>query len=163
MPDQETLREIKRVLELTSRIDERVKMIAESNEKITERFDRFAEQHNTLAERVAKLESKNGDKLDEKLEDMRNRQLELMGRITAMESSSPYALKVVNSAMEALNKLGDRVSSMENQNTVHHTKLGVWGGWAVFLGEWVFKVALIIIAAAILAKLGLGAVNVPAP
>ena len=69
--------EIKQIIDITSRVDERVKMIAEAQYQINNRLNHFIDEHNSLVARVHVIESKNGHKtqelitvLDEKL--MRN-------------------------------------------------------------------------------------------
>jgi hypothetical protein len=165
MPDQEMLREIKRVLELTSRIDERVSTIAESHEKMGERFDRFLEQHAVLVERVTRLEGTTwtGAQIEARLKDIKDEQVRTVNRVTAVEAHSPYALKIVDQSLEALNKLTDRVRILEEEAKATGTTVKTWQGWVSWFGDWCFKVAWIVIAAYILARIGLGGVSIPAP
>lgn len=164
MPDQEMLREIKRVLELTSRVDERVKVIAESHERMTDRFDKFMEQHNLLAERVYKLEleSVNEEELNERLDDMTDRNNAVENKVVSLEGQAPYALKIVEQSLEALNKLADRVAVVEKNQESNTAKINNWQGWMSWGFEWTVKVAMIVFAY-VLAKLGLDKIAIPAP
>jgi methyl-accepting chemotaxis protein len=152
MPDQETLREIKRVLELTSRIDERVKHIAESHEKMADRFDKFIESHNEVVERVTKLESQN---FIDRLEDMESESHAINARMTAVEGNAPYALKIVDQSLEALNKLSDRVQKMEFEHHDNSRKFKSIGGWFSWSGDMAFKLVWVVLAAWLLSRLGL--------
>lgn len=165
MPDQEMLREIKRVLELTSRVDERVKTIADSHEKMTDRFDKFMDAHSDLVVRVAKLESTtwSGEKIENKMQESKEDHRKLVTRITAVESNTPYALKIVDQSLEALNKLTDRITKVESDQSKVDRTINTWQGWLSWFSDWCFKVAWIVIAAYILARIGLGGVNIPAP
>lgn len=158
---QEMLREIKRVVEVTSRIDERVKNISDSYAKIAERFDRFLDQHNNLVERVNKIENTTwtGSKIEDRLNDINETHNNLNIRIASVENHIPYSLKIVDQSLKALNNLEERISKVEKESTQIKGLAG-WFGWIL---EWVFKVSLIIVVAYILALLGLGGVNMPAP
>jgi len=163
--DQEMLREIKRVLEMTSRIDERVTNIAESHEKITQRFDTFMEKHTVLSERVTRLEGSTwtGERIESHLDQIKGEQKSVANRIAAVESSTPYALKIVDQSLEALNKLSDRINKMEGEQKEQGRTVKTWQGWIAWVGDWSFKLAWIVIAAYILARIGLGGVHVPEP
>jgi DNA repair exonuclease SbcCD ATPase subunit len=165
MPDQETLREIKRVLELTSRVDERVKMIAESHKEMADRLERFIEHHNTLAERVTKIESSTwtGDEVEERIEEVEEDQSAITLRVATVESNAPYALKIVDQSLEALNKLTDRVAKVELDQHDNTKKLKTWSDWLGWGGDFLFKLAWIVIAAYLLLRLGLGGTNIPTP
>lgn len=91
MPDQDILREIKKVVEVTSRMDTRL--------------DKFVNQISELDRRVTKIESDIKDK----------------------------------------------------------NKILIWKDWIDWVGDWVFKLTWIIIAAYILARLGQGGVHLPTP
>ncbi len=165
MPDQEMLREIKRVLDLTSRVDERLKNIAESHEKMADRFDKFMEHHTALTERVAKLESSTwtGEKIENRIGLVEDEQKKITNRLISVETTAPYALKIVDQSLEALNKLSDRVSKMEVEQKTTAGTVQTWQSWLAWFGDWCFKVAWIVIAAYILARIGLGGINIPAP
>jgi hypothetical protein len=150
MPDQEMLREIKRVVELTSRVDERVKVIADNHDKMTERFDKFMEQHSLLAERVHKIELK-GVTCDDVNA--------VVNRMTLLEGQAPYVLKIVEQSLEALNKLADRVTVVEKHQEVHTAK----SGWMSYWFDWAVKLIAVLFMAYILAHLGLDKISVPAP
>jgi hypothetical protein len=164
MADQEMLREIKRVLELTSRVDERVKVIAESHMKMAARFDKFMDQHAELVNRVTKLESETvtTEDMEKKLEVVKTENIKLATRVTSVEANTPYALKIVDQSLEALNKLTDRITKMEQDQAkidkaqaIHSNKLNTWTDRISWLGEMAFKLIWLLIAAYLLAKLGL--------
>lgn len=165
MPDQELLKEIKRVVELTTRVDERIKVIAESHERMADRFDKFLDQHAELTSRVIKLESSSEHIaiMDKKITSVEEDQQKLVNRVVTVEATTPYALKIVDQSLAALNQLANRVSKVESdQNTTGNTMTS-WHKWINWAGDWSFKMAWIIIAAYILARIGLGGVNIPAP
>lgn len=165
MADQETLREIKRVLEMTSRIDERVKTIAESHEKMSDRFDKFLEQHALITERVTRLESSvfNIEKFGLKIISFEEEHKKTANRVTALEGTAPYALKIVNQSLEALNKLSERVNNVEKEQGNQTQKIKTWFDWIQWGGEWITKLAWIVLAAWILYQLKLTSVNIPTP
>jgi DNA repair ATPase RecN len=165
MPDQEILREIKRVLELTSRIDERVHSIVESHSKMADRFDKFIDQHSLLVERVVRLEGNtwSGEKIENHLNLIQEEHKKTMNRIITIESGTPYALKIVDQSLEALNKLTDRVRKVEDEQQNQGKTVSSWQGWLSWFGDWCFKFAWIVIAAYILSRIGLGGVSIPTP
>ena len=123
------------------------------------------EQHSVLADRVTRLESNtwSGDKIEQHLESIQQEQKKITVRISAVESSTPFALKIVDQSLEALNKLADRVSKMEKEQQSQKTTVKTWKSWIEWAGDWSFKLAWIIIAAYILSRIGLGGVHVPEP
>ena len=161
MADQETLREIKRILELTSRIDERVNSIVENNTEMSDKFDKFIDQHNRLTERVTRIESNTwtAERIEAHLEQIKDEQKKVTNRIIAVETTAPYALQII----DQLNKLTDRVSQVEAEQKDQGQKVKTWHGWIEIIFNWVFKIAWVVIAAYILARVGLGGVNIPVP
>lgn len=165
MPDQEMLEEIKRLLELTLRVDERVKNVTDNQEKMVNRFDKFIDQHSQLIERVAKLEINifTKEEIEERVGDFEEAQNKITSRLNVVESTAPYTFKIVDQSLEALNKLSDRICKVENEQKNTTQTMDTWKGWIVWGGDLCFKLAWIIIAAYILTRIGLGGVNIPGP
>lgn len=65
MPTSDLLNEIKMVLDISSRVDERVKMIQASQSELGLRMHQLVSESSQLGSRVSVLESKNGNKSHE--------------------------------------------------------------------------------------------------
>lgn len=86
MSEQSSLvNDIKLVLDITSRVDERVKIIAESQQQMNTRLNHFIDEHNTLASRVTVLESKNINKIYDTVQDLEEKVVTLKSRIGNLE------------------------------------------------------------------------------
>ena len=86
---------IQEVLELASRLDERMNLCLENQRTMHARFERFqdwaqknSDQQNELAQRVSVLESKNGNKyskLEEEVQTLREKLITTTHKITQLE------------------------------------------------------------------------------
>lgn len=78
--------EIKQIIDITSRVDERVKMIAESQHQINNRLNHFIDEHNSLVSRVHVIESKNGHKTQELITTLDEKLMKSATRIEILET-----------------------------------------------------------------------------
>lgn len=115
---QEMLAEIRRVADLTARVDTRVQSVAAGMD----------EKLSTLVSRVERLEF-----AAEKIEE------------------------------EVGERLTTRVTVVERAQEKHAVTINTWQGWLTWFFEWGTKVAWIVVAAYVLAKLGVDKVSIPAP
>lgn len=129
--------DIKLVLDITSRVDERAKIIADSQQKINARLDHLIDEHNNLASRVYVLESKGGRKIIDEIEDKTNR---LKSRIELLESAgSPWHQRIV----ESINNIKSRLNKLEDHKDGVNYKLKTFFGY-VFQGTFVILVCYIL-------------------
>jgi DNA anti-recombination protein RmuC len=77
--------DLKLVLDITSRLDERAKIIADGQQKIDNRLDHFANDYNNLVSKVRVLESKNIGKIIDDLKDLEERISRMRGRVEKLE------------------------------------------------------------------------------
>lgn len=162
---QDVLGEIKSLLDISSRVDERVKNIQQSQQELNTRVNQFLGEFAQLSSRVLVIESRNGGKLHE-IEDTLNKmqdnlvtfnlkleKIDIAG--TAFENKNNTAGKEVQEEQtEALEVLKEKVAKLEMHNESWQNKVKYWGA-LVIQGVWV------IIVCYILYKFGLNTPPIP--
>lgn len=154
----ELLNEIKVILDITSRVDERVKAIQTNQQDLTARLNQFIGELNQLTARVFVLESKNGGKvhaIEEEIDRMKTR-VERMD----VGGSEFYRRHVENydeteeEVEKNLADLDKRLQKIEQTNEGWQTKVKHYAGLLI-QGVWV------IIVCYILYKLGINTPPIP--
>jgi chromosome segregation ATPase len=159
MPQQsELISDIKQVLDISSRLDERAKIIQSNQEEMNQRLNRMIGDMHQLSSRVSVLESKNGGKIHE-LEDQINDlhiKVETMNVVgtSYMQKKEAAEKNDFKEMDEQMNKLVMRLSALETVNDSWHSKIKHYGG-LVIQGIWV------IIVCYILFKLGINTPPIP--
>lgn len=152
MQNSELLTDIKQVLDISSRVDERVKIIQQNQQEMNARLNAFMIEFNTLSGRVMVLESKNGGRVHD-IEDSITR---LASRVERIDAAGTEAFQKVfadnkkdnDESEDELHSLKRRVDTLEHNNDNWQTKIRQYGGLVV-QGAWV------VIMSYILFKLGL--------
>jgi len=149
--------ELKLVLEMTARVDERVKQVIEKQSDMTTRLNSFIDSHNALASRVTVLEaSHNGNGIGV----LRNKYEMLFEKVTALEHETSEkdieemqdTLQECHGKVETLqddhDKLDLRIQRVEDDHSSAWAKgkfvfdLLVKAGWAIFVGYLLYKLGL---------------------
>lgn len=138
--------ELKKLLDLTTRVDERVKLIVERQQEMHSRLNQFAADHHELTTRVSIVES-NAEDL-ETLDQLRQ-------RVTMLEAhGSEPVNKQVNELEDEVDIIEDRVKKLED----HHE--GMWGKINKLLGLLVHGVWIIVVCY-LLYKMGINTPPLP--
>ncbi len=145
--------ELKQVLDLTTRVDERVKLIAERQAEMNARLNHIIEAHNDLTSRVRVLESGRGNQkvIIEKVD-------ELADRILLVESTgSPYLrermkdteseikniikerIQLLNESSKELLSINQRLVDIEQRHKGFWAKIKHFWGMIIH-GVWVIIV-----------------------
>lgn len=136
---------IQGLLDITSRVDERVKLMMQKQEILEAKIDKSIHYYNELKTKVSILESKElpeqlSENIDKLREDVRDMQLK-MQTMDAHQDKSTHGLEL------RLQKLEDVVTRREN----------TWGK----IVDNFFKVGFIILASYVLYKMGIQSPNLP--
>lgn len=138
--------ELKKLLDLTTRVDERVKLIVERQQEMHIRLNQFAVDHNELITRVSIIES-NAEEL-ETLDQLKH-------RVTMLEAHGPVSLcKSIQELEDQVYVLESRIKKLEE----HHE--GLWGKINKFLGLLVHGVWIIVVCY-LLYKMGINTPPIP--
>ena len=154
--------EIRLVLEMTARVDERVKLIVEKQSDMTQRLNGFIDSHNTLASRVTVLEAKAGNTLQE----MKTKMDQMVERVVKLESDPlcHHLAKlegVVLKSREDINSLVGVVGGIDNRvDRVEEGQDGIWSKSKYGL-DLVVKAVWALAIGYLLYKLGWSAPNTP--
>lgn len=148
--------EIKLVLEITARVDERVKLVVEKQSEMTLRLNNFIDAHNLLSSRVSVLEVKEASGMA----DMKAKQQALSERLARLEMSIPEAKiedieetlgtneKQLADLDEATRDLSKRIGKIEDDNNSSWSKikyfadLGIKALWAFAIGYIMWRMGL---------------------
>jgi len=84
----QTSENIQKLFELSTRIDERVKAIQEKQHGLEERLDSVMQTHNTIMQKIAVLESKNGEALENDIDECKKDLVGLDKRVAMVENYS---------------------------------------------------------------------------
>jgi chromosome segregation ATPase len=84
----QTSENIQKLFDLSTRIDERVKSIQNKQHDLEERLDNVIARHSEVMQKIAVLESKNGDALEEEIDKCREKFAELDKRLVIVEGVS---------------------------------------------------------------------------
>ncbi len=155
MPETRNLiDEIKQVIDITSRVDERMKIIAESQVQLNQRLNHFIDEHNALSSKVHVMETRFGSKNPDMLaiEEKHNR---VLAKIEILESlGSPRQQKFVENTEDALNDIKSRIKELETH------KQGISEKVKQIMG-YVWQGLFIIIVCYLLYRLGLNPPPIP--
>lgn len=145
--------EIKLVLEMTARVDERVKLVVEKQSEMTQRLNGFIDSHNALSNRVTTLEAKNGNGIYE----LKNRVDAMIERVVRVElDPTKENVERIEKAVEEVRDLVDdmkkEIVSIEKRvHSVEDSQEGAWANaryaidlavkaiWALALGYVLYK------------------------
>jgi len=148
--------ELKLVLEMTARVDERVKLVVEKQAEMTSRLNSFIDAHNSLSSRVSVLESKGANGLGE----LKNKYENLIERITRLESSSLKSDfddlegsmdqydKNVHNVIKIIEDIRIRLAKVEESHSSTWAKgkfffdLFVKGAWAIAIAWLLWRLGL---------------------
>jgi cell division protein FtsB len=115
MPEtRDLLTEIKQVIDITSRVDERLKIIAEAQQQIGLRLNHLVDEHNALVGKVHVIESKNGNKLHEAISNQEEKLVRVNGRIEVLETvGSQKSQRQIEDLQEVIIKVKERIRDLE--------------------------------------------------
>jgi chromosome segregation ATPase len=151
MPPADGLREeLKAVLELTTRVDERIKMISSRQQDMGERLNRFVDEHNELSGRVPFFE----DRLDS-IEDLARR---LMERVTLIDVRGSQLSATTATRVDALT---DRIRQIEDRLDKNAAIAAGWWGTLGRIGQMIVHAVWVIIVCYLLWRLGLNPTPLP--
>jgi len=162
MPDNDVRNEIKLVLEMTARVDERVKLVVEKQSEMTSRLNSFIDAHNVLSSRVSVLEAKGANGMGE----LKTKYESVTDRLAKLEHSPlKYNVEEITSDIAELKTL---VANLVKENVANDKRLtkieeGNAGTWnkAKYIFDWVIKAVWAIIVGYLLWKLGFAAPLAP--
>lgn len=138
--------EMKKLLDLTTRVDERVKLIVERQQEMNDRLNKYASDHNELSTRVSIIESDT-----EALDTLDN----LRHRITMLEAHGPDALrKAVDELEDQLYIVDERVKKLQDYHE------GLWGKVNKFFGMIIHAIWIIVVCY-LLYKMGINTPPIP--
>lgn len=154
----EIVNDIKQVLEISSRVDERVKQIQVVQQELTARMNQMYSEFNQLTGRVLVLESKNGNKihiLEEEIDELEKRIEKIdFGGTEIMKTT----IKEVNTEIESLD---DSSKDMQSRlQMLEHSNQG-WEGKVKYYSGLLMQAAWVIIVCYILWKLGINTPPIP--
>lgn len=163
--DSNILNDIKQVLDISSRVDERVKTIQVNQQELNSRMNQMLSELSQLSARVIVLESRNGTKLHEvqdvvndlnvKVEKINVGGTECFNKFLAeeKEQSGDFYDKIdeLDTKIEILNT---KIKMLERDNDGWQSKVKLYGG-LVIQGIWVLIVCFM------LAKFGLSTSPLP--
>ena len=154
----ELLNEIKVILDITSRVDERVKAIQTNQQDLTARLNQFIGELNQLTSRVFVLESKNGGKvhaLEEQIDNLKTRVERIdMGGTEFFKKQFDEYDETNEDLDDKLRDLDKRLQKIETSNEGWQMKFKHYAG-LVIQGIWV------IIVCYVLYKLGINTPPIP--
>jgi predicted nuclease with TOPRIM domain len=84
----QTSENIQKLFELSTRIDERVKAIQGKQHDLEERLDSVVGNHTEIMQKIAVLESKNGEALEDDIDECRKELVTLDKRVAVVEDHS---------------------------------------------------------------------------
>jgi uncharacterized protein (DUF3084 family) len=138
--------EMKKLLDLTTRVDERVKLIVERQQEMHSRLNQFADDHNELTTRVSIVESNSEDL--QTLDQLRQ-------RITMLEAHGSESLN------KQVDELEDQTYAMDNRiRKIEEHNAGLWGKINKFLGLLVHGIWIIVVCY-LLYKMGINTPPIP--
>lgn len=150
MSEQRTIvDEIKQVIDITSRVDERMKIIAESQQQLNIRLNHFVDEHNALVTKVQVLDSRTGVKLSDNVASLDEKYLRLIARLEVLETMGSHKeQKFTEDVNNTFHDLKNRMKELESH------KQGTSEKVKQILG-FVYQGMFIVIIAYLLYKLGL--------
>lgn len=153
------IQEIKQVIDITSRVDERVKIIAEKQQHMNERLEELSDEHNKLVTKVHVLES---NSLVDQVMTIEERIARLKSRLEVVEAvGSPKQQKFVQTVMSELGDVLGKTEKLERRvEELEHDKK-TWGNRVSTVMSYVWQGTYIICVCYLLYKLGLN--NPPIP
>lgn len=138
------INDLKLVLDITSRVDERVKIIAESQTELTHRLNKFVDEHNALAMRVKLLETQSYDKLLNEVSDVRERIDRIKSRMEIFETvGSTNTRESTEDMTNIINKMDTRLEKLETSSNGILEKAKTFGG-LIMQGVWVVVVCYVL-------------------
>jgi chromosome segregation ATPase len=141
----EVVSDIKAVLDITSRVDERVKFVQENQIETHDRLNQLSKEITTLMSRVSVLESENGSKAYKEIQEL---------ELKVEKSDIAKLPDFIDQVNNKLSFLDHRIASLEDAKNGMAEKVKRYFGLVV-QGAWV------IIVCYLLYKLGLSAPLTP--
>lgn len=130
--------DIKKVLDISCRLEERVKTVQENQQEINDRFQELSNQFTTITSKVAVIESKNGDKLHT----VENLIKELEIRINKLEITNVEKLtKLIIDMDKRVFTLEERNNSILNKFKFY-SRLIIDGAWGILVCYVVYKLGI---------------------
>jgi chromosome segregation ATPase len=153
----ELLNDVKQVLDISSRVDERVKLIQVNQAELNSRFNALVDDFNNLSARVMVIESRNGGKsheIEEKIGKLHSRVDKIDVNTEAFRQSLGSIKKLDKEESIKIHDMIRRIYMLEHDSEGWQGKIKQWGGLVV-QGIWV------IIVCYLLLKLGLNPAPLP--
>jgi hypothetical protein len=154
--------EIRLVLDITARIDERVKLFIEKQSEMTHRLNGFVDSHNSLTNRVTVIETENVTILHDvkiKTDFICKRLLRLEAKLTNLNIEKIE--KNFNEYSKTLSLIRGELSSVENRvHKMEDRNIGLWSKMKFFM-DLVAKGIWVLIVCWLLYKFGLNSPPIP--
>jgi len=152
MSNTDLISDIKMVLDISSRVDERVKMIQLTQQELSIRLHQLVSDCSNITARVSVLESKNGNRLhafEEEIREIQTRieRIDLIGTST-FKVNIDETYKTLELLDEKSNVLIARINKLEEHNegwrskTQHYGHLLVQGIWVVIVCYVLYKLGI---------------------
>ena len=154
--------EIKLVLEMTARVDERVKLVVEKQSEMTHRLNGFIDSHNALLNRVSVIEAKNGNGMHE----VKNKVDGIVERVVKLEAdqTNVHVERIENTVGECREIMEEvRRELVAVEKRVHKLEEASAGMWSKtkFVLDLVAKGIWVLIVCWLLYKFGLNTPPIP--
>ncbi len=124
--------EIKSLIDISSRIDERIKNIQQNQQESTGRLNQFLSDLTNLSSRVLVIESKNGNKMhevEETLKDIDHKLEEMdLGATSFLEDYIKDEKQLKEDIKHKIEILETKVTRLELQHDSWQNKLKLYGG-----------------------------------
>jgi len=115
MSEYNLMDEIKELINLTSRIDEKVKNVADSQLQMNQRLNHFIDEHTSLSAKVQLLESKMENRLHDVTSNFDEKFLKIISRLEVLESvGSVRQQKLIEDVTASFHEIKDRLKELES-------------------------------------------------
>ncbi len=151
---QDVLGEIKSLLDISSRVDERVKNIQQNQQELNVRVNQFLGEFVQLSSRVVVLESKNGGQIHKVEDAITEINLEMQRMNSEGTSYFQKKMEDEREMRDLVKLLETKVAKLEVHSDSWQNKMKQYGGLFV-QGVWV------VIICYVLYKLGLNTIPLP--
>lgn len=153
--NNEFLVEMKQLLNVTSRVDERVKSLIENQQEINGRLNRYIDEQSRLASKIAVLEQHGGSKLKDGLDMLDDHMVDITHRLGLIEQGfNPLHAKEQETIRNELASIKNRLEKVETSSNNLIGSIQKVGGLVI-------QMLWVIITCYLLYKLGLNSPPLP--
>lgn len=146
---------MKQLLNVTSRVDERVKSLIENQQEINGRLNRYIDEQSRLASKIAVLEQHGGSKLKDGLDMLDDHMVDITHRLGLIEQGfNPLHAKEQETIRNELASIKNRLEKVETSSNNLIGSIQKVGGLVI-------QMLWVIITCYLLYKLGLNSPPLP--